>query len=111
MVAICSNPEKLVNGVRELGAELEAVAREDAARAPQEGSVPVDDNVSRALSGELCRCDGVHVGSAAETISEKQNVGISSRRHRERAEMVDADGDGGSFRQGQRDGGPPDCLP
>ena len=106
-----SNPEKLIYGVRKLGAELEAVVREDAARAPPERNIPVDENVSRALSGELCRSDGVHVGSAAETISEKQDVGISSRRHRERAEKVDADGDAGSFSQEQCDGGPPDRLP
>ena len=57
---------------------MEAVVREDAARAPPERNIRVDENVSRALSGELCRCDGVHVGSAAETMSEKQDVGISS---------------------------------
>ena len=89
------NLEKLINGLRKLGEELDTVVRENAARASPEGSIPVGENGSRALSGELCRCDGVHVGSVAETLSEKQDVGISSRRHRERAEVVDADGDAG----------------
>ena len=48
-----SNPDKLANGVRELGAELEAVVREGAAWAPSEGNMPVDENVGRALSCEL----------------------------------------------------------
>ena len=106
-----SNPEKLIYGVRKLGAELEAVIREDAARTTPEGNIPVDENVGRALIGERCRSNGVHVGSAAETISESQDVGISPRRHWERAEIVNADGDAGPFWEGQRDDGPPDRLP
>ena len=51
-----SNPEKLVNGVRELGTELEAVV--DATRAPPEGNTPVGENVSRCLSGQFILCDG-----------------------------------------------------
>ena len=100
-----------MNNVRKFGAELEAIAREDGARASPEGNAPVDDNVSRALSGELSRCDGEHVGSAAETTSKNKKVGIISRRYRERAEVVDTDGDARPFWQGHRDGGPPDCLP
>ena len=73
-----SNTERLIYGVRTLGSELEAVVREDTARASQARNLPVDKNVSRAFSGELCRSDGVHVGSAAETIIEMQDVGISS---------------------------------
>ena len=72
-----SNPEKLVNGVRELGAELEPVVRDDAARAPPDGHITIDEDIGRALGGELCGCDGIHVGSAAEAISEEQDVGIS----------------------------------
>ena len=83
--------------MRKLGAEFDAVVPKGAARAPPERNIPVDENVSRALSGELCRCKGVHVGSAAETIREKQDVGIPSRRHREKTEIVDADGDAGTF--------------
>ena len=42
-----ANPEELVNGVRELEAELEVIVREGVARAPPEGNMPVDENVSR----------------------------------------------------------------
>ena len=37
---------------------------ENAAWAPPDWNIPADDNASRALSGELCRCEGVHVDSA-----------------------------------------------
>ena len=97
--------------MRKLGADLEAVVRDIVAWASPEGDIPVDGNASRAPSGELSRCDCEHVGSAAEAMSEKQGVGIASRRHRERAEVFDADGDAGPFWQGRRDGGPPDRLP
>ena len=98
-----SNSETSVNGVRELVAELEAVV--DAARAPPEGNRPVDENLSRSHSGELYRCDGIDVCSVADTISDKQDVGVSSRLHRKRVKIVDADGIVGPFWQGQRDGG------
>ena len=67
-------------------------------------SVPV-------LSVELGRCDGERVGSAAEITNEKLDVGITSRRHRERPEVVDADGNAGPFWQKQRGGGPSYRLP
>ena len=82
------NSLKLVNGVRELGAELETVVREDAARASPEGNIRVDENVSRALSGEPSRCDSEHVGSATEAICEKQDIGTTSRHYWERTEVV-----------------------
>ena len=66
-----SNPERLINGVRKLGAEMEAGVRGNSARAPPEGNIPVDEKVSRTLSGGRCRCDGTNVGSAAETASEQ----------------------------------------
>ena len=97
--------------MRKLAAEVEAVVREGSARASPYENIPVDENASRAPSGELSRYDCQQVGSTAETISEKQDVGITARRYRERAEVVDADGDAGSFWQGHRDGGPPDRLP
>ena len=63
-----------MKGARRRGAELEAVVRENAARASSEGNIPVDENGSRALSCELSRCDCEHVGLAAETIREKHDV-------------------------------------
>ena len=49
------------------------------------------------LSCELGGCDCEHVGSAAETIGEKQDVGVTSRHDRERAEVIDAIGNAGPF--------------
>ena len=88
---------------------MEAGVLEDAARASPEGNTLVDENISRAVSGELSRCDCEHVGSAAEAICEKRDVGITSRHYRERAEVVDADGNAGPFWRGQRDDGRPNC--
>ena len=48
-------------------------------------------------SAKLSHCDCEHVISVAETISEKQDVGITSRSYREKAELVDADGSAGPF--------------
>ena len=75
------NPWELFTDVRKLGAELDAVVQEEAARASLEGNVPIDKNVSRALSDELSHCDFERAGSAAETNSEKQDVGMTSRHH------------------------------
>ena len=55
------NPNKFVDGKRKLWEKLEAVVRGHAAWASPEGHIPVDENVSRALSCELCsHCE--HVG-------------------------------------------------
>ena len=55
-----------------------------------------------AFSSELGCNDCEHVGSAAETIGEEQDLCVISRRERERAEVTDADG---NARQGHRDDG------
>ena len=55
--------------MQKLEAELEVIVRENAVRAPPERNIPVDENVSRALSDEFCHWGGVHIGSADETIS------------------------------------------
>lgn len=105
------DPEKLIDGVRELGASLEAVARQYAARASSERKIRADDNVSRALSGELGRCDCEHVGTATGAISEEQDVGVTSGRDLTGTEVFDADSHAGPFLQGHRDGGLPDRQP
>ena len=71
----------------------------------------VDENVSLALSCELGCGDCECVGSASETIGEEQDVGFTSRHDREGAEVVDADGNAGPFRQGHRNDGPTDRQP
>ena len=55
--------------------------------------------------------DPVHVGSAAETLGEEQDIAASSGRDREGAEVIDADGNAGLVGQGHRDNGPPDHQP
>ena len=79
------NPKEPVDRLRTLLASLEAVVREYAARASPEGNVPIDKNVSRALGCKFGGSDCVHVGSAAETILEEQDVGVTSRRDRQGA--------------------------
>ena len=100
------NPKKLVDGMRKLSANLEAVVREYAPRTSPVGNIPVDENASRALSCELGCSDQEHAGSAAETIGEEQGVGDTSRRDRDGAEVIDADGNASVVKQGHRDDGP-----
>ena len=59
----------------------------------------VDQDVDHALSGELCGGDGEHSGPIAETVVGDQVVTVASRRDREKAKLVDPDGDAGTFRQ------------
>ena len=87
------------------------MSREYAARASPEGSVPVDKNVSRAFGSKFGSSDRVHVGSAAETISETQDVGVTSGHDRKGAEVIDANGNVRPCGYGHRDDGPPDCHP
>jgi len=58
----------------------------------------IDEDVSRALSGEFGRGDSEHVGAATEAVREEQNVSVASGRGREGAEVIDADSDAGPFR-------------
>ena len=53
-----------------------------------------------ALSSKFRCNDCEHVNLAAETIGEERGVGVTSRRNREGAEVINADG---PFRQGHRD--------
>lgn len=70
---------------------------EYAAWVSSEGDISVSENVSLALGGEVSRCDCEHVGSAAESTSEEQDVGVTSRRDQEWAEAVNAFGDAEPF--------------
>ena len=78
---------------------------------PQMVGVLVDKNVRRALGCKFGSSDRVHVGSAAETISEEQDVSVSSRRDRKGAEVIDANGNALPFGQGHRDDGPTNREP
>ena len=70
----------------------------------------VDQNVGGALGGEFGRRNGVHVCAPAETVGEKENVGIPLGSDREGAEVVNADRNARAGRQGQRKYGPARCL-
>ena len=95
-----------------LRAKVKAVIRGYAARAFPEGEIPVDEeNASHVPSGEIHHCDCQNVDSGIETISEKQDVCVISRRDRKRAEVIDANGDPEPVWQGHRDDGPSDRLP
>ena len=71
-------------------------------------NVFVDQNVDRTLSGELGGIDGEHIGPTTETVGDQQDVAVASRRDRERAEVVDTDGDARTFRERHGDDWPTD---
>ena len=62
-------------------------------------------------SSTLVGCsDGVHVGSAAEAVSEEQDVGIASWGGGKRSKIVHADCDAWAGGQRYGDDGPADCV-
>ena len=65
----------------------------------------------RALRGELRGDDGKHIRPTTETVGEKQDAAVASRRGRKRTEIVDADGDAGTFRQRHGGDRPSDSQP
>ena len=90
---------------------MEAVVREYATRASPKGGVPVDKNVSRALGCKFGSSDCVRVGSAADTASEEQDVGVTSGPDQKGAKVIDSNGNARPFGQGYRDDGPADRQP
>ena len=102
--------ERLVNSVRQLGAELEAVVGDETNGASPQRDALVNHNVGSALGREFGRRNGVHVCAPPETVGEKENVGISLGSDREGAEVVNADRNARAGRQGQRKYGPAHCL-
>ena len=105
------SPQKLVDHLRKLSANLEDDVREYSAQASPDGDVPVDKIVGRVRGCKFCSSDRLHVGSAAETISEGQYVGVTSGRDRKDGEVIDSNGNATAFGQGHRDDGPPDRQP
>jgi len=103
--------EALVDGVGELGAEMLGVVGKERHGAPPKRDVAVNEDVGGALGGELGLGDGVHIGSPAEAVGEKQDVAVASGCQGKRSEVVVADQDAGAVGQGQGDDGPADGLP
>ena len=109
MIGACPNfahAVQLVNSVGQLGAELEAVVGEETNGASPQRDTFVDYNVGGALGGEFGRRNGVHVCAPAETVGEKENLGVPLGSDREGAEIVNADRDARAGRYGQRKYGP-----
>ena len=78
-----SKTKKLIYCVPKIGAELEAVVREDATWVPPKGNVPVDKDVDRAFSCKFGGGDGEHVRTTSETVDEEQNIGVTPGRDRQ----------------------------
>ena len=68
----------------------------------------IDQNVGRALSGELGGSDGELIGPMTETVDDEQDVGVASPCDRKRADVVETDGDARTFRERHRDDWPAD---
>ena len=110
-----SNTKKLIYDVEKLGAELEAVAREDAMWTHPKGNVPVDKDVGRAFGCIFSGGDGEHVRMTAKPVGEKQNIAITPGRDRQWPKLVHAYRNSRPRRGGNRNGGPSSrqsrCLP
>ena len=70
-------------------------------RHPSKRNTPADKNVGRTLGCKFSGSDGEHVRVAAETIGEKQDVGVTRGRSLW-PEMVHPDGDSRSRTEGDR---------
>ena len=84
-----TNAKKLVEGIREFGAELWAIVGKQAFRTAIVLDVIVDQNVRWASSSEVASSDGVHRCVSAEAISEKQNVGVTAISDGQKVEVVE----------------------
>ena len=69
-----SNTKKLIYDVGKLGAELEAVVREDDTWTLPKGDIPVDKDVGRAFSFKFSGGDGEQTAIA---VGEKKNIGVT----------------------------------
>ena len=78
------------SSLRKLGAELQAVVREYGARATPQRNLLVDEKIGRTLSGIFSGSDGEHVGPTIETNGDQQALGVTSRRDRKGAEVVNS---------------------
>lgn len=74
-----SSAKDLVNRVRMLRAELEAVVRECDAGASPKGHVPVDKDVGSTVDCNLGRSNGNHVRVKAATLDEEQDVHVTRK--------------------------------
>lgn len=78
-----AHAEELVDRVRELGEEVQVVAGQKAAGASSESNVAILEDVGGALCRKIGVGDGKHISSAAEAVSEQQDVGTPGRCNRQ----------------------------
>ena len=71
----------------------------------------VHQDIVCTLRGELSGSDGEHVGPTTEAICHQQDVVVASWCDRMRAELVNTDGDTGTFWRSHCDDGPADSQP
>ena len=71
--------EALIESAGEFGAELWTVVGEKGDGASPEGDVTIDEDIPCAGCGELGLSRGVHVGAAADTVGEKENINFAPR--------------------------------
>ena len=72
--------EAVVEGEGTFGEKLESFVGNDSDGASPEMGVSVNKDVGRAGGDELSLCSSVHVGAAAETVVEKEDVRVAPRR-------------------------------
>ena len=72
--------EALIEGARELGAELKAVVGKESNGASPERDVVIDQDIGCAGCGEVGLSSGVHVVAAAEAVGVQENIGGAPRR-------------------------------
>ena len=56
------------------------------------------------------RGNGKHIRATAKAVREKEDVGTSSSRYRQRAKIVNTDGNARAVGQGDGEDGPANCL-
>ena len=94
-----ADTQGFVDRGRKLGEELRTIIRKEGRWTTPERDETVNEKASRSFGCELCCGDGEHVGTVAKAVREKEDIWVSPSRGRERAKIVDADGDTGAVWQ------------
>ena len=89
------DPQKLINGVLNLGAKLYAVVREDG------GWIYPERNA--CIFQDLSVNDGQTIDPTTQRVGDEQYVAVSSTHDRIKRKKLDADGDAGTLWQSHGD--------
>ena len=71
--------EALIEGARESRADLNTVIGKESNGASPKGDVAIDEDIDRTGCGELSLGSGVHISAVADTVGEKEDVGVAPR--------------------------------